>query len=747
MSKPWVLGLAIAGLVVMPAVASDFRVPPADAVRGALANAPRPIDLETLDMAKLVDQDGMAAFALKDEDYYIDALAATFGGDPMKAFEWVKTKVRFEPYSGVLRGPSGTLVARAGSSADRALLLAALLKELGVTTRFAAASLDDAAADALVETAFGTTAIHMAAPRGEMTDAVSARAARDYALLRPALAAEAAAANDTSLSVAREAARGHVWVEAEIGGVRTAMDPAAGEAGETLATASETMDALPETTFQTVTLKLAATSIADGAVTTTEPLTVTLKAAEASEAAIFLGFIQDPKKSGGIGGAINGLLGSEKRYVPVLWVEGKPYVGKPIAGLAPAAKANSMQNFFGDDDSSAPRPELARLELTIDAAAPGAAPITATRTLLDRAPNAPTIEATTPLNAMPKAQGLPAPAAILHNVFITTGPLDLKNVYALRALALTEIVNTYSDPEKLNGLSPPDLLWPVAAFNAALPMALENSAIPGMNDRSDVKVFTGRPRVMLFSSGSIDGPGGDNYRISEIDLRLGGATVLARDGKATEAFEVRLWTGVVEAAMEAEFGLRANSLMFDPATTVHTSATAASDAPLLRLGGGGESLPTDAPRNAIATARTGHALFAPAGALTAWWQIDPATGSTSAILAPDLGGKRTYGRYRPEPSKKLDSSWARQRTGLQSSSGGNVTYISEDGRRSAIVGPNGRMARAGAGAPPPNRCSGGTENMIIVGCVSLPAGWTLREAYAIVIAEIVLIAAGIILTI
>jgi len=737
------LSLALAGLMSGTVLASDFRVPAQDA-KGALPQAPQPVDLESLDMAKLVDQDAMAAFALKDEGFYLDALAATFAGDPLKALEWVATKTRYQPYAGVLRGGRGALVAQAGNAADRALLLSGLLKELGQKTRFAFAELDDAAADALVDSSFGAASVSMSAPRGEATDAVAERAARDYALLRPALSAEADAAADTSRAVARSAARAHVWVEAEIGGVWTAMDPSAGEVGKTLATASSTADEIPETFYQTVTLTLTATTIIDGAIETSDSLKVTMKAAQVSADAIFLGFVEDPKQ-GGIGGAVGRAVGTERGYVPVLWVEGDPNVGDVIPGLVPAGGGGGPLDMLGEPEPRAAGPELARLELTIETAAPGEDTVRAVRTLLDRAPAVDTIAADTALSAMPMAKDLPVPASIIHNVWISTGPLDLKNAYALRALALTEVVMTFSDPAKIKGLGPSDLLWPAAAFNAAVPMALENSAIAGMNDRSDVKVFTGRPRVSLFSSGAVDGPDGADYRLSEIDLKLGGATVLAREGHAKEAFEARLWVGIVESAMETEFGLRAGAMLFDPETTTRSSASLASDLPLVRLGTGSAELPADAPRNARASLGEGHLLFAPDGTLAAWWEVDPATGAARGVLAPDLGGQRSYGGYTPEPTRRLDSSWGRQRTGLQSNGGGNVTHISPDGRRSIDYGPNGRIARAGGGGPPPNRCGGGSEYMIILGCVSLPAGWALREAYAVVLTEIVLAAAGVIL--
>jgi len=53
--------------------------------------------------------------------------------------------VKYDPYPGVLRGAQGTLWSKAGNAADQAVLLAALLAEALVPTRFVIGSLDDAA--------------------------------------------------------------------------------------------------------------------------------------------------------------------------------------------------------------------------------------------------------------------------------------------------------------------------------------------------------------------------------------------------------------------------------------------------------------------------------------------------------------------------------------------------------------------------------------------------------------------------
>ncbi len=53
------------------------------------------------------------------------------GNDPAALAAFVREKIAYEPYPGSVRGPRGTLAARAGSDWDRALLLRALLAEAG----------------------------------------------------------------------------------------------------------------------------------------------------------------------------------------------------------------------------------------------------------------------------------------------------------------------------------------------------------------------------------------------------------------------------------------------------------------------------------------------------------------------------------------------------------------------------------------------------------------------------------------
>jgi hypothetical protein len=77
-------------------------------------------------------------------------VVARLGNDPDTIFQWVKRSTYWVPYRGVLRGPQGVLMDRQGNDLDRALLLSALLKVAGHTTRLAHGQLSSEQAAALL---------------------------------------------------------------------------------------------------------------------------------------------------------------------------------------------------------------------------------------------------------------------------------------------------------------------------------------------------------------------------------------------------------------------------------------------------------------------------------------------------------------------------------------------------------------------------------------------------------------------
>ena len=64
------------------------------------------------------------------------ALAEQLDRDPVRIYEHVRNTIAFEPYYGVRKGADQTLAESAGSDADQAALLVALLRESGIHARF-----------------------------------------------------------------------------------------------------------------------------------------------------------------------------------------------------------------------------------------------------------------------------------------------------------------------------------------------------------------------------------------------------------------------------------------------------------------------------------------------------------------------------------------------------------------------------------------------------------------------------------
>jgi hypothetical protein len=77
------------------------------------------------------------------------AVIQDVGSDPIELFEWVRDNTFCVPYQGSLRGASGVLMDRLGSSLDRALLLGSLLRLAGKEVRLAQVRLTQSQADDL----------------------------------------------------------------------------------------------------------------------------------------------------------------------------------------------------------------------------------------------------------------------------------------------------------------------------------------------------------------------------------------------------------------------------------------------------------------------------------------------------------------------------------------------------------------------------------------------------------------------
>jgi transglutaminase-like putative cysteine protease len=245
-----------------------------------------PDRLMQLEAAKAQAEVGFAALEarrarLPRDEFAVPALAENLGPGTEAAFRHLRDRIGLDPYSGVLRGARGTLLAKGGNAADRSLLLAALLKQGGFTTRFALGTLADDAAGVLADRVLTAPPPRpeAALDAGDLVEQLGL----DAAFYAEQQAKAAAARTGFLAGIASEsefqaevlagildrggfapARRGraeiiaglreHVWLQVEQDGTWLDLDPAfpGAEPGQTFTTATETVDALPEALFHKI---------------------------------------------------------------------------------------------------------------------------------------------------------------------------------------------------------------------------------------------------------------------------------------------------------------------------------------------------------------------------------------------------------------------------------------------------------------------------------------------------------------
>lgn len=262
------------------------------------------------------------------------AFSQALGKDITRIFEFVRDNIAYEAYAGILRGPRGTLLALAGNSADRAALLAGLLSEAGFRIRYARGTLSDPATRELIGSMWAGPVAQAptADSGGEAGRAFAATAKRNFERLRDAL--KGIRLSEVPVGSSMEAllaeARSHYWVQVEQGGRWVDLDPSFADAavGKTSASATETLDALPDALYHRVTVRVLA-EVSDGShAQTTELLTYSARAADLSAAGVLLAHVpenwQGPVRN--IQSALGAALSETGRTKPVLLVPGQPAV-------------------------------------------------------------------------------------------------------------------------------------------------------------------------------------------------------------------------------------------------------------------------------------------------------------------------------------------------------------------------------------------------------------------------------------
>ena len=356
----------------------------------------------------------------------VTAMAAALGHDLEDIFRFVQEQIRFEPYGGILRGANGTLVARAGNSADQALLLAELLKASSVPVRFVMGSLDDAAVETLMartvvdaETARTQTLQSLlsdedvatgvewsvsgdASPEelSELLDLGGLRQAleQDRLALGPRAARHATDSIDTITAALAAAGielpssvsamppleqSAHVWVQADDGSAWLDLDPSFSALlpGEAAAEPVETFESLPDELRHRVAFTVIAETFAGGALAE-GPI---LEASAFADELAYLGLVFAHARAEDLGEVdlIGSGLSEGTHYNAVLLSGPVVVVGQRSISIGGGGGAIA-DAFGGGGGEGLVEGETSAEWLEVAVTSPGAEPMVARRPIFDR---------------------------------------------------------------------------------------------------------------------------------------------------------------------------------------------------------------------------------------------------------------------------------------------------------------------------------------------------------------------------
>lgn len=651
------------------------------------------------------------------------ALMDSFEGDPARAFAFVRDSIAFDAYPGVLRGAEGTLAARAGNAWDRAILLRTLLEGMALSTRYATAELDDAAAGRVAERILEPVAAPLDDAAAVVQDqlpvaAVAARARRDYALLRGVVGDRSGTMRAPTVAEVAAEVRDHVWVQVRWGADWLDYDPTFPDAtpGSVLAPATATPTDIPEDLVHRVTLRVVAGTLGSPGLTERTVLDRSFVASDAAARQVFLYF--QPELSG-IGGGIVRSLSGVASWTPVLMVDGDAEPGQAFEA------GGRGTDLFGDPVDA---DQLATLRIEVTRSVPGRHDETASHVLLDRVPPTRSDAADlAPEDLLPMAADDTGPLVlgVVEQLLVSTGGASAWQQEVRRGIAADFLDHTLSDPATADERPLGDLLYPLAVANASLVLGSERLSIPALEDVGRLRGYVSAPRVYLASIGQ--DPQDPTALGFGTDLLLDDVRVVVADeAAAADGALAAIWYGALQSALETEDALaRAGGLGAQPDDLVGTSLamtrplTVATDT-------------TSGPEALRAAIVAGALVVVPGdpGSADVWWAIDPGTGATRAILDPGRGGvhgKPAWGSIRHRPP-------VINRGG---GGGANTHWLHPDGSIRRYP-PGSRPPGGGAPqGPPPSRCGGGQEYVTIVGCVSIPAAWAIRIGVGLVVTAVV----------
>ena len=263
--------------------------------------------------------------------------AAALGHDPQRIFEFVRDGIRFEVYQGALRGSRGTLLALAGNSVDRAILLSDLRNSRGspFVLRAGRSMRPGGNAGELDVGPSRRVGLPPAVETAAASHAAAALAAiqRDYQLLERLVPAGLfAGARQASLESILPEAQAHYWVQWARGSDWIDLDPSFADAspGRRYTDVAEVLGEVPEHLYHTVSIRLVAEE--HGAASPRPVLSFEARAADLSGRDAVLVHVPENWEgpSASIKQAIAGAIQNRGRVRPILIVGSQIVKGEVV---------------------------------------------------------------------------------------------------------------------------------------------------------------------------------------------------------------------------------------------------------------------------------------------------------------------------------------------------------------------------------------------------------------------------------
>ena len=558
--------------------------------------------------AKYVPTDGFDPAARADEL-----------SDGAAIFAFVRDAIHTDAYPGAMRGASGTLQARAGSSADKALLMGALLSATGIPYRFVHADLSDGDVSAVIAAvlaepaaapphnlspAFKALGIDPAAARaGAQSVRKRVDAGADATIATSSAATDALlatlksknvvlASGDTALRQAWAASlRDHWWVQVQQNGTWIDEDPTLPNArpGTHLGAEPTTdpLDALPDSVQTTIVVRLVATRIAADAVQTATLVEKSMNLADVDAQPIVV-TIGD--RNGG-----SSAIPQASSFVPSVGSADGEQTGDPF-----------------DTDG------LARVELQIDVAQPGLPLRTYRRTVVDR-----TTEDGKEIDPLWTAPRTAWALTTVYNILPLAGDLDA-GFAGLREIDGLKMVRGFMAYAAAGGNGKQ---MPPAASEAYPMQALHffeaDQVLRRRLESGGARFFFDRPMIALEHHG-FDLREGRFSSVQSFDVVENSMT--ATGTQPAQAIRANFTRGYADEYAEQHLWSSPND-----GGTIAVFAQARKDGvPLQVLDGeryGGMALAPVKPVEVDGVARVG------------WWQIDSVNGNLIGRMGPDGAGQ------------------------------------------------------------------------------------------------------------